>query len=239
MVLRGCPFNAEMNLEKKMISDKKLIEWGIAIGGSLLLHVVVIGAFWLSRSPQPGAAATSSPAAEAPKTTSTATEPTGAEETEDPTARGVATAGAKDVMDARSAMSDGDFEQSSRSTKPTKGGVRAKPDKTVKPSDKPVKQVKPDKSAKPGDKQVKTADKPAKPTDKPASASDRKQPEEAKPDAAKTGWKDYKVQRGESLTKIAQRCGCDIRELAKKNGLKINQALQLGQTIKIPDSAEK
>lgn len=46
-------------------------------------------------------------------------------------------------------------------------------------------------------------------------------------------WTDYEVKAGDSLTKLAKRCGCTVQEMAKANGLKPTANLALGQKIKI------
>ena len=71
---------------------------------------------------------------------------------------------------------------------------------------------------------------------------DVKKSEAAKPadetdaDADKGEWKMYEVRPGDSLTKIAKKCGISIQELAKANGLKPTANLGLGQKIKIKAS---
>jgi membrane-bound lytic murein transglycosylase D len=46
--------------------------------------------------------------------------------------------------------------------------------------------------------------------------------------------KSYRVQRGETLTSIAQKFQCDTGKLAKRNGLKAPRyAIRPGQTLKV------
>ena len=63
-----------------------------------------------------------------------------------------------------------------------------------------------------------------------------KSAEEADADADKGEWKAYEVRPGDSLTKIAKKCGVTVQELAKANGLKPTASLGLGQKIKIKAS---
>lgn len=80
-----------------------------------------------------------------------------------------------------------------------------------------------------------------------AKKPEAKKPESRKPEAAKAAdeadadadsgeWKEYEVRPGDSLTKIAKKCGCTVQELAKANGLKPTANLNLGQKIKIKAS---
>ena len=80
-----------------------------------------------------------------------------------------------------------------------------------------------------------------------AKKPEAKKPETKKPEAAKPAeeadagadsgeWKLYEVRPGDSLTKIAKKCGVTVQELAKANGLKPTANLNLGQKIKIKAS---
>ena len=98
---------------------------------------------------------------------------------------------------------------------------------------------------------AKSKSKPKAPEAKPAEAKkpdakkpDVKKPEAKKPETAKPAeeadagadsgeWKLYEVRPGDSLTKIAKKCGATVQELAKANGLKPTANLNLGQKIKI------
>ncbi len=52
-----------------------------------------------------------------------------------------------------------------------------------------------------------------------------------------TGWVNYKVQPGDSLTKLAVRYGADLEELAQSNGLSIYEELYIGQMLRVPADA--
>lgn len=104
-----------------------------------------------------------------------------------------------------------------------------------KPSARPAKtrpaEPKPTVTKKP--EQPKKAE-PAKKPDQPKK-SEASKPAAADADAEepKGEWKTYEVRPGDSLTKIARKCGCTVQELAKANGLKVDANLNLGQKIKI------
>ena len=134
-----------------------------------------------------------------------------APEAEDPIA-----AAAK--ADAERAAAEAAKRESARSAKAGKS----------KPETKPVPPKKPAETRKPVEKKPEAA----KPDTKPEPKAD------AAADADKAEWKSYEVRPGESLTKIAAKCGCTVQELAKANNLKPTANLFVGQKIKIKASAE-
>lgn len=217
-----------------MTSDKKLIEWGIAIGGSVLLHAAILSLFMLGG---PSTTPTSTPAAGTDETGPAATASTVAPGTDAAPApdfdKGVATAGAKDVMDASNAMSAGDFEQTARAVKNTKGASRTKATAGKPAADK----AKPSTTKPAGDKDKASTTKLAGDKDKSSAAQSASDKDKSSATAIK--WKVYTVQRGEGLEKIARQYGVTVQELAKANRMKPTQSLFLGQKIKIPDTPEK
>lgn len=52
--------------------------------------------------------------------------------------------------------------------------------------------------------------------------------------AGSDGVEEYVAKPGDSLNKIAKRCGCSVAELAKLNGFPPTKGLQIGEKIKIP-----
>ena len=95
------------------------------------------------------------------------------------------------------------------------------------------KPVKPKTAAKKTEtpKKTETA-KPKTAEPKPVTAK-KTETAENESEAPKGEWKTYEVRPGDSLTKIARKCGCTVQELAKANGLKADANLNLGQKIKI------
>lgn len=78
-------------------------------------------------------------------------------------------------------------------------------------------------------------------TSNPLKAESKKPPvaKDENPDveAAKDGWKSYKVKAGDSLTKIARSCGITVQELAKVNGISPTANLMLGQSLKVKNQS--
>ncbi len=83
--------------------------------------------------------------------------------------------------------------------------------------------------------------KDAEPTVEPKPAVSKPEPKKPVRDDKKRaedvsdGWRSYKVQSGDSLTRIARRCGITVQELAKANRISPLANLRLGQTLKIKD----
>lgn len=71
--------------------------------------------------------------------------------------------------------------------------------------------------------------------------SDEKETVPPAGDTAKPAVRSYKVKSGDNLTRLARESGVTIQELARLNGvsLKVLSDLKIGQTIKLPVSAEK
>jgi membrane-bound lytic murein transglycosylase D len=57
------------------------------------------------------------------------------------------------------------------------------------------------------------------------------EPEPAKPKVQQV--RDYRVARGDNLGKIARKFQCDLKDLARSNGLKAPYSVRLGQEIKL------
>ena len=76
---------------------------------------------------------------------------------------------------------------------------------------------------------------PVRERETPKSKPTAKAREETEPNET-SAFETYVVKKGDSLTHIAQDCGCTIQELAKLNGstLKKLSNLRVGQKIKIP-----
>ena len=117
-----------------------------------------------------------------------------------------------------------------------------KGEKKAEPAD-PVVDEAPKAKSKPKAAEAKPPEAKKPETRKPeAKKPEAKKPETAKPaEEADAGadsgeWKLYEVRPGDSLTKIAKKCGVTVQELAKANGLKPTANLNLGQKIKIKAS---
>ncbi len=50
--------------------------------------------------------------------------------------------------------------------------------------------------------------------------------------------KTYTVKQGDSVSKIAKKCGCTTRDLIAFNGLKNGNAIRAGQVLKLPDGSK-
>lgn len=185
---------------------------GLAICSSVVTHFVAFGFLMLI-----GSGSSSAPTAPAPS-------PAPSDEGE------VAETSGSEVEDPIAAAAKADAERAAKESAKRENATRnAKPART-----------KPEAKGGPARKTVETR----KPVERKVA---EKKPEAAKPEARDEGgaaesdkseWKTYEVRPGESLTKLAAKCGCTVPELAKANNLKVNANLYVGQKIKIKASAE-
>ena len=183
---------------------------GLAICCSVVAHIVAFGFLMLI-----GGGSTSAPTAPAPS-------PSGADEVagtpgsevEDPIAAAAKADAERAANEAAKRESVAQNAKSGRTKPETKAGSAKKAAETRRPAEKKTAEKKPE-AAKPEVRDDGDADEPDK-----------------------AEWKTYEVRPGDSLTKIAKKCGCTVQELAKANGLKPTANLNLGQKIKIKASAE-
>lgn len=111
--------------------------------------------------------------------------------------------------------------------------AKTKPAATKKP-DQPKKADSPKKTESAKPKPAETKPAATKKPDQPKKSETAKtELAETESDEPRVEWKTYEVRPGDSLTKIARKCGCTVQELAKANGLRADANLNLGQKIKI------
>ena len=183
---------------------------GLAICCSVVAHIVAFGFLMLI-----GGGSSSAPTAPAPA-------PSNADE--------VAETPGSEVEDPIAAAAKADAERAANEAAKRESAARnAKPGRT-KPEAKAAPAKKPAETRKPAEKKV--AEK------KPEAAKPEAKDDGGADESEKAEWKTYEVRPGESLTKIAAKCGCTVPELAKANNLKVNANLYVGQKIKIKASAE-
>lgn len=198
--------------------------FGKALAWSLGTHVVVVALFLSMGSSPKG----KDKEAAAPEETA---EPASAETTPE-------NVGAPDAKDAVEPGPPAE-EVSQPVRKPETKKPEAKKPEAKKPESRKEQPRKPEAKKPEAQKEQPKKDEaksPEAPREQPKK-DDAKKPVAATaasdPGEAPGEWKTYEVRAGDSLTKLARKCGCTLQELAKANGLTVKTELQVGQKIKI------